>query len=315
MSVKRTRPVTSAFLAKICGVSQGTVDRALHGRSGISEKTRDKILAAAKEYGYRPSILAQGLLGGKTGVIGIVVFDLYNEYFSQLIMQLEALLAQAGLFPLIMLSQKDKEREKQCIETLYSMGADGLILCPVNGDAHFAQYLASMGLPTVTFGNRIPGVAHVGVDDFAGMADLTRAVIARGAHRIVYFAPPLAYTNQNIDAQKRRYEGFLSVVDTQNVPHTLVTAWPADCRALCPDADTVVMASTDVYALRLISAGVPARCVTGFDGIPSVEMYRAAFSTVACDSEGTARAAAAFFVEDRPPQSVTIAHRVALKYE
>lgn len=309
MSVKRPRPVTGAFLAQICGVSQGTVDRALHGRSGISERTREKILAAAKEYGYRPNLLAQGLVGGKTGVIGIVVFDLYNAYFSRLIMQLEATLSTAGLLPLIMFSQKDAQRELQCIETLYAMGADGLILCPVSSGAHFGEYIDSMGIPSVTFGNRVPGVAHVGVDDFAAMAQLTRTVLERDVERLVYVSPPLAYENQNIDAQKRRYDGFVSVVREKGVAHEILTRWPDNPAALASDEKTVVMASTDLYALRLMHAGVPETQLTGFDGVAD-EAYRGAFATVECDSEKTARTIAAFFVEGKPPHSVTIAHRI-----
>ena len=78
--------ITTTQLARICGVSQGTVDRALHNRSGINPETRARILEVAKEYDYRPNIQ----MGDRANsmLIGVVLFDLYNEYFSKLAMSL-----------------------------------------------------------------------------------------------------------------------------------------------------------------------------------------------------------------------------------
>ena len=56
--------ISTTQLAQICGVSQGTVDRALNNRKGINPKTKEKILAVANEYGYRPNIHARSMAGG-----------------------------------------------------------------------------------------------------------------------------------------------------------------------------------------------------------------------------------------------------------
>ena len=61
-----TKGITACELAKICGVSQGTVDRALNNRAGISNATKKKILDAAARYGYLPNIHASKLAGGKS---------------------------------------------------------------------------------------------------------------------------------------------------------------------------------------------------------------------------------------------------------
>ena len=74
--------ISTARIAEICGVSQGTVDRALNDRKGINPKTKEKILSVAKEYGYRPNIHASCIAGGRSMLIGVVVFDLKNQYFS-----------------------------------------------------------------------------------------------------------------------------------------------------------------------------------------------------------------------------------------
>ena len=76
--MKRFSKITTTQLARICGVSQGTIDRALHNRSGINPETRARILEIAKEYDYRPTIQS----GGNTNsmLIGVVLFDLNNSH-------------------------------------------------------------------------------------------------------------------------------------------------------------------------------------------------------------------------------------------
>ena len=93
--MKRFSRITTTQLARICGVSQGTVDRALHDRGGISPKTREKILAVAKEYDYVPSIKTKSEQG-RSMLIGVVLYDLYNEFFSKLAMSLVNEAKRAG---------------------------------------------------------------------------------------------------------------------------------------------------------------------------------------------------------------------------
>ena len=79
--------VTTSEIARICNVSQGTVDRALNNRPDIKAETKQKILEVAKKYGYRDyvSTYPDKILGQ----IGIIVFNLNNEYFSRLITEVE----------------------------------------------------------------------------------------------------------------------------------------------------------------------------------------------------------------------------------
>ena len=88
--IKNTRyTLTGTRLAKLCGVSQGTVDRALHGRGEINEKTKEKILNIAEQYGF---LRSDGKTDERTkGIIGVIVFDVVNEYFSNLIMHIKGL--------------------------------------------------------------------------------------------------------------------------------------------------------------------------------------------------------------------------------
>ena len=83
--IKRFSKITTQ-LARICGVSQGTLDRTLHNRDGINPKTRDRILKIAKEYDYHQIVQVPGKANSM--LIGVILFDFYNEYFSKLDMSL-----------------------------------------------------------------------------------------------------------------------------------------------------------------------------------------------------------------------------------
>jgi LacI family transcriptional regulator len=142
--------ITTTQLAKICNVSQGTVDRALNNRPGISAKTKQKVLEAAKKYGYTPNIHARYLAGGKSMLVGIVVFDLYNEFFSNMVMEIEAICRSKNYSTVVMFSNKEKETEIECIKRLAYMGVDGIIMCPVSQGEQYRSYLQSFNIPIVT---------------------------------------------------------------------------------------------------------------------------------------------------------------------
>mgnify|MGYP003529424079 CR=1 FL=1 len=90
--------ITTKDLAKICGVSRTTVHRALSDTGRINPQTKDLILQTAKEYDYRPDLLARGLVKGQTYNIGVVVLDVNNRYFAQMLSAIEAEARKQGYF-------------------------------------------------------------------------------------------------------------------------------------------------------------------------------------------------------------------------
>ena len=99
--MEKAGTITSVELAKLCGVSQGTVDRALNNRAGISPKTKDKILKTARQYGYIKNMNASFLASGKTKLLGLVVFNFNNEFFAQLTAAIERKASEFGYSLLI----------------------------------------------------------------------------------------------------------------------------------------------------------------------------------------------------------------------
>ena len=85
-------------LAKACGVSEGTVDRAVNNRSGIKESTKKRILEMAEQMDYRPNHLAKSLATGITKTLGIVSVDLSNNFFALLVESIEQTAREHGYF-------------------------------------------------------------------------------------------------------------------------------------------------------------------------------------------------------------------------
>ena len=309
MRRKESGAVTAADIAALCGVSQGTVDRALHGRGEIRPETKERILKVAAEYGYRPNISAQRLAGGKSGLVGVVLFDLKNAYFSELVMHLEESFRAVDLLPVLMFSGKDPATERQCIQRLCAMGVEGIVLLPVGNGVEYERELASLPVPVVTVGNRLGALAHIGIDDRRAMCELALRMMERGYARYLYYAPVLAYGDANKEAQEARYQGFLDAAAQKGI--TPETVCENDIDPTKIPADALVMASTDYYALRLIYAGVSAKQVTGFDHIALAEDCRVPLTTVDGNSRAVARALAAFFAEaGKTGVSVTVPHEL-----
>lgn len=263
--------ISTADLARICNVSQGTVDRALNNRSDIKAETKQRILEIARQYGYRERVHTPP--DKIIGQVGIIVFNLENSYFSELITETEYALRQEGYGTTVMLSHYDQQYEIECIRSLYNMGVDGIILCSVNNGETFENYLRLFDIPIVAVGNRVASLPYVGIDDFAAMRDMTEAVIQEAPEQIVYFSPALRYPNAF--AQRSRYEGFISAVGS--VSYSIAT--DIDDIQRIYDKPTTVICSTDHYALQVYFKGTNAR-VVGFDNIKKLREFRSNITSV-----------------------------------
>ncbi|MDO5550532.1 MAG: LacI family DNA-binding transcriptional regulator, partial [Lachnospiraceae bacterium] len=114
-------------VAKRAGVGVGTVSRALNGTGYVAEDTKGRILAAARELDYKPNELARNLFRNRTGIIGIVVPDMENPFFSKLLKHMEIELYKNGYKALICNTIEISNREQDFIDMLKQNVMDGII--------------------------------------------------------------------------------------------------------------------------------------------------------------------------------------------
>ena len=274
--------ITTSQIAKICNVSQGTVDRALNDRPDIKAETKQRILEVARQYGYREYISTPH--DKIAGQVGIIIFNLNNEYFSELITEIEYALRKEKLGATVMMSHYDKQYEIECIRNLYNMGVKGIILCSVNNGDEFENYLKIFDIPIVAVGNRVKSLPYVGIDDFAAMKEISEKILNDKPKNIIYFSPALNYSDAY--AQRLRYEGFLSAVGSEK--YSVVT----DINDIKESYDekTTIICSNDYYALKVYFKASNVK-VVGFDNIKELEKYKIPINSVGYSMAEIANAA------------------------
>ncbi len=261
--MRRFSKITTTQLARICKVSQGTVDRALHNRAGINQKTRERILSVAKEYDYIPSVQASDYANSM--LIGVVLFDLYNEYFSKLAMSLVNAAKQIGYSVIFQFSEKNSGRERAALEYFDYIGVDGIVLFSAGSDSEeYEAYLRSLKRPLVLIGNRMFDLPYIGIDDAAAMRTLTEHLSAKAPEGdILYYAPILKRELHATNAQRLRLAGFTEAATALKRSFRLTTT-PEEIKDFAG-----IVCATDYYALQVLKhLGYPKDVlIAGFDNI------------------------------------------------
>lgn len=297
--------ISTTKLAEICGVSQGTVDRALNNRKGISEATKEKILQVAKEYGYRPNYHARAMRSGKSNLIGIVVFDLDNQYFADIVTNIEDCCSRKGYSTVVMFTNKQTRREIECVENLVNMAVDGIVICPINQGEDFENYLLNLKIPVVTVGNRLKNIPYIGINNTLAMKETVDYVISKGYDRLIYVKPHML--KNNTFAQNERLSAFSRACT--NTEHVITDTYGA-LNEIKPDKKNVLICPTDIYAVKLfVGAKNLDAGVIGFDNIRLLDELGIKLDSVGYDIFETARVITNFLVDGRPFNGY-IAHKI-----
>lgn len=300
-------PVTIKDIAIACQVSRGTVDRALNNRGDISEKTRQRILKRAQEMGYEPHFLAQSLATGRTQTIGLIVFDLHNEFFASIVHAAQAVCQSAEYSLSIMVSNMDIQQEKQCVENLVKRNVDALIISSVIQDPEYVQYLHSLSIPVVAIANPIAStIPYIGIDESGAMASVADYLLDRKYSRFYYVSPPLQYAaTHNVSTPIARHQGFTQRITHRShaVIHTLDRSNYIDIlfqniRSKDAMEKTCIVCSSDVYALRILQAmrtnhlSLPDNWgIMGFDNLDILDYVQPALTTVQYPKDAVGQAA------------------------
>ncbi len=306
--------ISSAQLAKICQVSQGTVDRALNNREGISPATKEKILEAAKKYGFSPNIPDGKIQGTRSMLYAIVLLNLYNDYFSRFVMDFEQHCKEIGYNSIVMFSHNNPQTEIGCINQMVHLGVDGLILSPVGKTEDYCSWIQSLNLPIVTIANRLPGVPFVGLNDYLAMKGLTEHAIRQGYKNLIYYAPVLKKRmDENIYAQKERYNGFVAGAEALGVEHHLLTDEFSACWT--PEQErTAVICPSDVYAIRILDTLYDQKQtdigIFGFDNCDSLIKRHPSIDSVSYDRNELIEVIHAVLTSENPPEITYIPHRI-----
>lgn len=262
-SGRRIRNISE--LAKLAGVSAGTVSRALAGKDLVNRQTRERIQELAREHGFRPNQMASRLRTGHTGVIGMVVpVDgagpslLGDPFFMTLFGHLADAVAERGHD--LMLNRVTIDGQPDWLERVTDSGMlDGVLMTRWSDQCETIDRVAGEYAPLVVWGWHQPGQAHcsVGSDSRAGGYKAATHLLAQGRRKLAFFgdvaAPEIA----------RRLEGAQAAVaesgngaTIQHLPTSSAVGHDPSGVAehleqLAPSTDGI-LAGTDVIAMSVL---------------------------------------------------------------
>jgi len=200
--------ITIKDIAKALGLSTSTVSRALRGSYEISTETKKLVLEYAEKLNYRPNPIAQSLKEKRSRAIGIVVCEIANNFFSQVINGIESVAYKQGYYVIISQSHESYEREVSNTQYLASRSVDGLLvsLSTETTDLSHLKKLHEKGLPIVFF-DRITEEMQthkVIANNFNGAYQATEHLLRSGFRRIAHvtISPHLSITKERLAGYK-----------------------------------------------------------------------------------------------------------------
>lgn len=184
--------VTLKAIAEEAGVSKATASLALNNRPGVKFDTKKRILEIAEKSGYTPSISALHLNQRCSGTVGLLVPNLYNLFYSQIVQELERFLYTLGFRMIFATTDNDPAREKEMIKSFISFEVDGVIIYPLIRDNHEPEYLSLLEknkIPYVFIGGyyKNSNAPYCMSDIYHGITELTELMYRGGCRNILYF--------------------------------------------------------------------------------------------------------------------------------
>jgi len=178
---------TITDVARRAGVSKSLVSLVMRGADHVSPERRQAVNKAAAELGYRPNAMARSLVQRRTHLVGVMVSDLHNPFFADVVAGIQEQAARTGYKVLVNSGNRAAAREADAMETLLQLRADGIILgSPVLDDEVIAR--ASREVPIVLVGREAhgPAVDSVTNDDRAGAEVAVEHCVSLGHRRIAH---------------------------------------------------------------------------------------------------------------------------------
>jgi LacI family transcriptional regulator len=202
------RAATIKDIAKELGFSISTVSRALRNSHEVSTEKKNIITAYAKKINYHSNPVARSLKSRQSYSIGLMVPDIANNFFSQIINGIESIAYQKGYHVIITQSHESYEREVINLEHLANSSVDGLLVSMSSQTVNYShvQKFHERGLPIVFFDRTIDEIKtfKVTINDFKASFEATELLIKKGYKRIAFLAhaPQLSVTTERVAGYK-----------------------------------------------------------------------------------------------------------------
>ena len=326
MRSSRPRPsaatVKIADVARMAGVSVATVSRALANPDVVTQETRQRVMAAVAQSGYTPNASARNLRIRRTMMALVVVPDIANPFFAEILRGIDARLSQHGYGLIIANLDNSPAKETRYVDLAYSGQVDGILLLCGRVPGLPGRDMAGAGLPLVAACEQIHGARfpQVEINNRAAARQAVAHLAGLGHRRIAYLSGPGA----NILDQQRRQGYADALADAGIAPDPALMfagdftfrAGAAAARRILDlplaDRPTALFAANDEMAIGFLKAAHAAGCrvpddfsVVGFDAIEYADYCEPTLTTVSQPRYQIGEQAAGLLVKAMISQDVT----------
>jgi LacI family transcriptional regulator len=316
-------------VAARAGVSVATVSHVVNESRTVSPDTKERVLAAVAELRYRPHGVARSLRRSKTGTIGVIISDITNPFFADLVRGIEHAiqLRDAQINYILSNTDEDSHKERLSLDVLLEKRVDGLIIAPAGGNQSYLADIAARRIPMVFVDRMLPRVEAdaVLVNNLAATIRIVEHLIGLG-HRRIGLLKATLHAN-SIDERVAGYRQALAENGLEfdpalvyESPSTIADACAAGLRLLSatprPEA---VFCTNNFMTLGLIRAvhekGL--RCpedlaIAGFDDFPWADSFNPQLTTIAQPSFSMGEEAVRLLIDRMSKRRTGPAMRVVL---
>ncbi|TDE08621.1 LacI family DNA-binding transcriptional regulator [Jiangella asiatica] len=319
--------VTRRDVARLAGTSPAVVSYVLNGGPrGVAPRTRERVLAAVEQLGYRPNQLAASLRTSRTMTLGLVVPDNANPFFAELARAVEDAAFSAGYTLLLGNATDDEARQTAYVRTFIDRRVDGLLLIPSHGAPACLPDINRSGTPWVVLDRRTEAAvfaAQILVDNRGGAAAATAHLLEHGRRRVACIAGPgdVAVTSDRVSGWRDAMTAAGMSPDRLLLRHTAFgrfAGYEAARDLLATEnVDAIFVASDEQAAGVLRAIGEAGRrcpddvAVVSFDGVEAAEYTTPALTTMRQPLGELARIAIEQLIAqmedpDLPPQTTVL---------
>ncbi|MFC7218681.1 LacI family DNA-binding transcriptional regulator [Streptomyces polyrhachis] len=314
--------VTRDDVARLAGTSTAVVSYVINnGPRPVAPATRERVLAAITELGYRPDRVAQAMASRRTDLIGMIVPDARQPFFAEMAHAVEQAAAERGKMVLVGNSDYLDEREIHYLRAFLGMRVSGLILVSQGpSDAAAAELDAADARVVLLHERRDSAEDFVVVTDDIGGAQLATRHLLEHGHPYVACLGGMAGTPVVGDPVTDHVQGWERAMQEAGLstqgrlfqaPYNRYDAYHVALDLLAgPDRPPAIFCSTDDQAIGVLRAArelridVPGElAVAGFDDVKEAALTDPPLTTVASDRPSMARAAVDLLLDDARPMS------------
>ena len=179
-------------VARLAGVSPATVSRVLNNNPEVNGAYRERVKDAIAQLDYRPNGLARNLRRRATMVIGVIISDIANPFFTAMVRAVEDVAQAAGYSAVLANADEDVAKEVRYLEVAAAERMAGVVLSPASSKSTRIDLLAECGIPVVTVDRRLQtaDVDSVVVTNRRAARQATEHLLAEGCRRIAFIAGP-----------------------------------------------------------------------------------------------------------------------------